>query len=124
MRKQEAAALLRRRSSVAETSPPLSELLRGTLRRRFIRCGKAGCHCKKSRGHGPFIYLSVALGLGRTHQITVVPEAYPLAKRYVENYRRLWRLIEEVSRINRSLLQRRLLGPARPRVRRIRQGPA
>jgi len=124
MQKRGAAPLLRRRSSVAESSPPLSELLRGTLRRRFVRCGKPGCHCKNSGGHGPFIYLSVALGVGRTHQITVAPEAYPLAKRYVENYRRLWRLIEEVSNINRSLLQQRLLGPARRRARRREHGAA
>ena len=51
---------------LASKIPPLTEMLRGTLRKRYVRCGKSGCHCKKGRGHGPIAYLSVTLRGGVT----------------------------------------------------------
>jgi hypothetical protein len=84
-------------------------VLRATLRRRYVRCGKPGCHCQEGRGHGPFIYLSTSFGVGQTRQITVAAEAHETARLYVQNYHRLWRLLERISAINWQLLQERLL---------------
>jgi len=73
------------------------------------------------------LYLSVSLGVGRTHQITIPPEAYAVARQYVQNYARLRRSLETISTVNRTLLQQRLLpapSPTRkPRSRRQRRGP-
>ncbi len=108
-RKRAGANLWERRDRAARKAPNLAEVLRGTLRRRYIRCGKAGCHCAKGPGHGPFIYLSVTLGVGRTEQVTIAPEHAKLARRYVANYGRAYQVLEDVSAVNRELLRRRLL---------------
>lgn len=106
------AKLLRKRDREAREAPRLAHLLRGTLRRRFVRCGKPTCHCRKGRGHGPFLYLSVTLGIGRTEQITIDPDDCPLVLTYLRNYGRLHRVVEKVAAVNRELLRRRLM----PRV--------
>ncbi len=119
--------LLERRTRAVATAPGLAETLRGTLGRRYVRCGKAGCWCRTGRGHGPVLFLSVSLGVGRTHQVTIAREAYPVARRYVQNYARLRRSLEVISKINRTLLQLRLLAPPsetqQPRRRPQPRGP-
>jgi hypothetical protein len=47
--------------------------------------------------------------VGQTRQITVQREAYETARLYVQNYQKLWRLLEKISAINWRLLQERLL---------------
>jgi len=118
--------LLERRTRAVAQAPDLTEILRGTLGRRYVRCGKAGCWCRTERGHGPVLYLSVSLGVGRTQQVTLAREAYAVARRYVQNYARLRRSLETISTVNRTLLQLRLLAPpsttGKPRSRRKRRG--
>ncbi len=116
--RQRSESLRARRAQAIAQMPDLSEVIRGTLRRRYVRCGKPGCHCKRSRGHGPMAYLSVTED-GRTRQISVPPETYALAKLYVRNYAQLWRLVETISKTNRALLQERLL----PAVSKRQAGP-
>lgn len=112
-RKGNKGRLLKQRAKAAGQAPPLDEVLRGTLRRRYLRCGKPNCHCKKGRGHGPFLYLNVTLGVGRTRQITIAPGDWALALRYAHNYRRMQKVLETISTLNRKLLHDRLL-PAPP----------
>ena len=40
------------------------ETLRGSLIERYKRCGKPGCRCAQSKGHGPKYYLSSAIRAG------------------------------------------------------------
>ena len=110
--------LLRRLDRVLARAPSLAEVMRGTLRQRYVRCGKPGCHCERGKGHGPFVYLSVTVGVGRTVQITVDRKDRALAERYVRNYRRLQDLLERISEINRELLRERLL-PKPPTKRKV-----
>ena len=124
MTKAEIRNLVKRRERALAELPELAEVLRGSLLRRFVRCGKPGCRCQKGRGHGPFVYLTVTLGVGRSQQITVAPEDHEVAQRFVENYTRLKALIEEVSDINRELLRARSLPkspPPTPRRRSTRR---
>ena len=93
------------------SAPSLDEVMRGTLRERFVRCGRPGCHCQEGKGHGPFLYLSVTLGVGKTVQITIAPKDRAIARRYVRNYQRLQRMLEKVSEINRESLRQRLKKP-------------
>jgi hypothetical protein len=106
--------LIERRQRALADLPELSEVLRGSLVRRFVRCGKSGCRCHKGQGHGPFVYLTVTLGVGRSQQITIAPEDYELARRYVDNYSRLKDALEKVSSINRELLRARSLPRSPP----------
>ncbi len=111
----EVRKLLKRRQKALDALPELSEVLRGSLVRRFVRCGKRGCRCQKGRGHGPFVYLTVALGVGRSQQVTIAREDREIAERFVANYARLKSLLDEISTINRELLRARAL-PREPPV--------
>ena len=99
------AQILARIAELLVGTPALAETIRGTVGVRHVRCGKKTCHCGEGDRHGPVYYLSVSLGPGRTKQITLTHETYELARRYSENYASLHRILEEVSALNRELLE-------------------
>lgn len=109
------ASLLLQRTKIHRTLPPLEEVLRGSFLRREIRCGKPTCRCAKGPGH-PIAYVSVTFPGGRTQQITVPRDLARTVQLWINNYRRWWEAIEEVSAINRRLLQLREIpsDPAQP----------
>lgn len=102
--------LNRKRDRILRELPPLSEMVRGSLIERYLRCGKASCHCadRKDKGHRAF-YLTVSFAAGHTEQVTVPVSLVPVVRRWVKNYDRWWKAVEDVSSINRELLRRRLL---------------
>jgi len=102
--------------------PPLEEVLRGSFLQREIRCGKPTCRCAKGAGH-PILYLTVTFPGGRTQQVTVPRDLARTVQLWIRNYRRWWEAIEEVSAINRRLLQLRQL-PRHPRKQRSGSAPA
>jgi len=97
--------LLERRRRLIAGLPPLVEVLRGSVVRRRLRCGKPGCHCATGEGH-PAVYLSVTLAGGRSEQISLPTSLIPRAEQGVANYHAWWEAIEKVSAINRELLRR------------------
>lgn len=101
-------ALLARRGQVARDLPPLTDLARGSLVKRRLRCGKPSCHCAGGGGHRVW-YLTVSFARGRTEQITVPAHLVPAVRRWVDNYGRWWEGVEEISSINRILLRQRWL---------------
>lgn len=108
-------SLLLRRSRIRKTLPPLEETLRGSLLRREIRCGKPTCRCAKGPGH-TMLVLSVTFPGGRTRQVTVPAELSSAVELWIRNYRLWWQAIEDISEINRRLLQlRRMPRPSPPR---------
>ena len=110
------ASLLLRRAKVSKTLPPLEKVLRGSFLQREIRCGKPTCRCVKGPGH-PLLYVSVTFPGGRTQQVTVPRDLARSVRLWISNYRRWWQAIEEVSAINRRLLQLREIpseSPQRP----------
>lgn len=113
------AALLRRRHTIPTILPPLEDVLRGSLLRREIRCGKPTCRCATGAGH-PIVYVTVTFPGGRTQQVTVPPDLARTVQRWIDNYGRWWQAIEDVSAINRRLLQRREV-PSDPSPRRARR---
>lgn len=86
--------------------PDLTRVLRGTVRKRYVRCSSEGCRCQTSRGHGPVYYLSVSSGGGRTRQFTLDADSYEKARAYAKNYVRLREILEEISALNYKLLHR------------------
>jgi hypothetical protein len=113
-RKTSTSALLKRRAEIRDSLPPLEEVLRGSFLEREIRCGKPGCRCAKGPGH-PLLCVSASFPGGRTQQVGVPREWAGRVRGWIENYRRYWDAIEEVSAINRNLLQLRQMPPERPR---------
>lgn len=103
------ARLKQRRHRLVRQVPGLERLLRGSLVERYKKCGKPGCHCVHSKGHGPASYLSVTLGPGKTRSYYVPEEQRRRIERYLGNYRKLREVVEEIIAINRELLERAAL---------------
>lgn len=107
MPEKSAAELRRQRQALLRQLPPLHALLRGSLIERYKRCGKPGCSCAQSKGHGPKYYLSVSFP-GERPQMEYVPqELAPQAKEYLGNLQQVREVLEQVCEINRELLRRR-----------------
>jgi uncharacterized protein DUF6788 len=105
--KTSSAALRKRRTILLRGLPPLERLLRGTLLEKYKRCGRPGCHCANTRGHGPKRYLSISI-TGQRPQIGYVPnDAVTKVNEYLDNYRKLRDALNEICAINTELLRRR-----------------
>jgi hypothetical protein len=113
MKQQSPEQIRKRRDELFSRLPPFSEILRGSLLERSVRCGKASCRCAEGQGH-PVTYLSVTFPGGRTEQITVTKDLVPVVRRWVANYRRWLRAMEQVSVWNRQLLRQRQLTSEKP----------
>jgi hypothetical protein len=101
------SALRKRRQSLQRQLPSLIAILRGSLITRYKRCGKPGCKCARGRGHGPKYYLSVSFPRLRP-QMDYVPQGlYAQTKKFLANYQRARKILEEICEINRELLRRR-----------------
>ena len=101
------SSLRKKRVALLRKLPDLEQLIRGSLIERYKRCGKPGCRCAKGDGHGPKHYLS-------THQaggiplMEYVPQSYEKqVKEYLENFRRVREVLDEICQINQELLRRR-----------------
>lgn len=114
-------SLLKRRAELSKTLPPFQEMLRGSFLEREIHCGKPNCRCARGPGH-PLLCVTASFPGGRTQQVTVPREWAQRVRRWIENYRRYWEAIEEISAINRRLLQMRQLPPEEEPVPGSRRG--
>jgi hypothetical protein len=104
---QPGTALRKRRKALLRQLPPLQSILRGSLIERYKRCGKPGCKCADSPGHGPKYYLSVSHP-GLRPQMDYVPqECYAQTAEFLANYHRTREILEAICEINRELLRRR-----------------
>jgi len=108
----QAKYLLEQREKLTSSLPSFAQIVRGSLVTRYRRCGKPTCHCAKSRGHGPAHYLVVTLKPGKTEQILLSEETLPVARQFLDNYKRWWAALEKVSAVNRRLLRLRVAGLA------------
>jgi len=109
---REAKKLLEQREVLSGGLPAFAQIVRGSLVTRYRRCGKPTCHCAQGRGHGPAHYLVVTLKPGKTEQILLSEEMLPVARQFLDNYKRWWTALEKVSAVNRRLLRLRVTGLA------------
>ena len=85
--------------------PP--DLLHGSFVERFLKCGRANCHCRQGEKHGPFFYLSRRLPEGEMRALLLKGQPQILqARRGVEAYQTALHLLEQLSEINWELLRR------------------
>jgi len=108
----QAKKLFEQREVLASGLPSFAEIVRGSLVTRYRRCGKPTCHCVKGEGHGPAHYLVVTLKPGKTEQILLSGEMLPVARQFLNSYKRWWAALEKVSAVNRRLLRLRVAGLA------------
>ncbi|HYN61060.1 MAG TPA: DUF6788 family protein [Rubrivivax sp.] len=102
-----AADLKRRRRQLLRKLPPLDCVLRGSLIKRYKRCGNPNCRCADGQGHGPKYYLSVSYP-GSSPRMDYVPQAdYEAVNESLANYTQIREILEQISEINHELLRRR-----------------
>jgi hypothetical protein len=92
-------------------------LLRGSLVLQHRSCGKPYCRCQKGQKH-PALYLHTRSG-DRRVRIYIPPALHDTARRWVDNGRRVKRLVDRVSEHHfRALLEQKreiLARKGRPR---------
>src|ERR1035441_590717 len=92
IRRSEQSALLERRAQrFHELKRGLDQLeyfCKGTVLKRMMKCGKAGCACASdpARRHGPYFELTYKAN-GKTVNVKLSPEAAPLYKAASLQYR-------------------------------------
>lgn len=99
--------LRQKRKRVGKRLPAAEETIRGSITERYIECGKAGCRCHKEGGHGPYYYFVVTKGVGKTISFKLPSSSKTEAEKWVRNYKKLKKGLEEISDINREILKRK-----------------
>jgi len=86
--------------------PP--EVLHASLIERFLKCGKANCHCHTGGPkHGPFFYLNRCFAKGQMQSLLLKsPDQIDQARQSVAAYAQAQQLLDEISQINHELLRR------------------
>jgi hypothetical protein len=98
------AEIMERRARLARQLSRGGALLRGSLARRWISCGRVGCACAGGKKHGPYLYLSV-FGGGKTKSIYVPRTLEKEVRQWVQNVRAVESDLVEITRLNAELLR-------------------
>ena len=104
-KKMAVAEIRRRRSLLARRLGRRGELMRGSLARLYVRCGRKDCRCAQGERHGPYLYVSVFQGR-RTKSVYVPRHLEGEVLRWVENARGVHEDVVEITRLNAELLRR------------------
>lgn len=97
--------LIEKRQKVAERLPEMAELVRGSVVKRFLRCGNSNCRCHQGKGHGPYYYLMTTLGPGKTRMVLLSREQLKIVRRWIKNFGEYRKGLEKITEINTRLLQ-------------------
>jgi len=108
MDKRKIQQLKRRKQTLEQRLGSLTPLMRGTVVELATTCGHATCRCAQGGEKHKKLYFSVS-AKGKTKLIYLGKERGALAKRYVDNYKALAELIDEMTRINMDLLRQNAL---------------
>jgi hypothetical protein len=104
MHKSDVPEPVRRRRSRAAQIVSSYPLLRGSLSVRNIRCGKPNCKCAEGEPHLS-LYL-VQSRKGKPRQFYVPKELEERVRQAVDSYQKLQELVEELSEIEWSRLEK------------------
>ena len=79
---------------------------KGTVLKRMMKCGKAGCACAADpdRRHGPYFELTFKAD-GKTVNVKLSPEAAPLYKAASLQYRKLKTLLNRLEKLSQIILR-------------------
>ncbi len=92
------------RNASASKESDGGQLIRGSLIERSTRCGNPNCRCRKGRRHGPYFYLSVTLGVGKTKSYYVPQGKVEQVREGIASYRRAVRQLQQRAEANRRAL--------------------
>jgi hypothetical protein len=79
---------------------------KGTVLKRMMKCGKAGCACAADPGkrHGPSFELTFKAN-GKTVNVKLSPETAPLYKAASVQYRKLKSLLNRLEKLSQIILR-------------------
>ena len=79
---------------------------KGTVLKRMMKCGKAGCACAADphKRHGPYFELTFKAN-GKTVNVKLSPEAAPLYKAASQQYRKLKTLLNRLEKLSQIILR-------------------
>ena len=101
-------ALRQRKAHLLRSFHLAPHLLHASLVERFLKCGKAKCHCHTGGPkHGPFFYLNRCFTKGRMQSLLLKsPDHIDRARQSVAAYGQVQQVLDEISQINYELLRR------------------
>ena len=83
-----------------------TDMLRGSLIKKYRRCGKPNCHCAQEQGHESY-YLSVSMPGRNPIMIYVSFKNQDRVKKALANYQAAQNILEDISTLNREALARK-----------------
>jgi Family of unknown function (DUF6788) len=84
----------------------LEYFCKGTVLKRMMKCGKAGCACRDdpTKRHGPYFEWTYK-AKGKTVNVKLTPEATPMYRAASQQYRNLKSLLTRLERLSRLILR-------------------
>lgn len=101
-------ALRQRKAHLLRSFQLPPEVLHASLIERFLKCGKANCHCHTGGPkHGPFFYLNRCFAKGQMQSLLLKsPDQIDQARQSVAAYAQAQQVLDQISQINHELLRR------------------
>lgn len=99
------------KASLADLGP----IRRGTVLRRFRRCGTSNCRCKADppQLHGPY-YEWTRKVKGKTVSVSVTEEQARLLKQWIANARRLDKIVADMQLVSDRITEPLFLAARKP----------
>lgn len=99
--------LKRQKQKIMKESPPLTEVIRGTFIKCYLKCIRTNCKCHKDKKyrHGPQYRVSYGKG-NKMHHVYVPLDMKKEVEKWTANYRKLWQGIEDISALNIKIIRR------------------
>ena len=93
-------------ASLKQEIVQLDYFCKGTVLKRMMKCGKAGCACAADpdKRHGPYFELTYKAN-GKTVNVKLSPEAAPLYKAASLQYRKLKVLLNRLEKLSQTILR-------------------
>jgi hypothetical protein len=101
-------ALRQRKARLLRSFQLPPQILHASLIERFMKCGKANCHCHGSGPkHGPFFYLNRCFAKGQMQSLLLKsPDQIEQARHSLAAYAQVQQVLDQISQINHELLRR------------------
>jgi hypothetical protein len=101
-------ALRQRKAHLLGSFTLSPQILHASLIERFLKCGKANCHCHTGGPkHGPFFYLNRCFAKGQMQSLLLKsPDQLDQARQSVAAYAQVQQVLDDISHINHELLRR------------------
>jgi len=101
-------ALRQRKAHLLRSFELSPHLLHASLVERFLKCGKANCHCQSGGSkHGPFFYLNRCFAKGQMQSLLLKSaDQIDQARQSVAAYAQALQVLDQISQINHELLRR------------------